>query len=255
MMVRKLLFCFGFGAVLLSGCNRMPKECRKYSEKELLESIAFWYAWCSEGFYYNYLRCPSSFDELMVFMHGDYGIMSEQGCDKLFMEHHRDDFWAEGNDTSWVLYYQGDTLNYNILDPWSDSRLLIDYMGARTQPRWFDYEGRVHYIEGDVKEQLNSQITALLVRLGYDKREKLLLLGDVFAESDYHDWDSFMREMPARPLFRYDSVSGLSLHPLFQERFAGIDSIYLSGLEEIAGACFTLYHADSLWFPASIPAK
>ena len=40
MMVRKLLFCFGFGAVLLSGCNRMPKECRKYSEKELLESIA-----------------------------------------------------------------------------------------------------------------------------------------------------------------------------------------------------------------------
>ena len=254
-MVRRLLFCFAFGAVLFSGCNQMPKECRKYSEKELLENIAFWYDWCVEGFYSNYFRCPHSIDELIIYLHGDYGIMPEQGCDKLFLERHFDDFRTESDDTMYVLYYRGDTLNYNIREPWSDKRLLIDCMGDESLPRWFDHNGDVYYIEGDVKEQLNAQIAELLVRLGYDKKEELLLLGDIFAESDFHDWNSFLSESPARPLFRYDAVSGLSLHPLFQERFSGIDSTYLSGLEEIAAACFSLYHADSLWFPACVPVK
>ena len=255
MIARKHLIYLVLGAVLLSSCNRMPKECRKYSEKELLENIAFWYDWCVDGFYYNYFRCPHSIDELIMFLHDDYGIMPEQGCDKLFLERHFDDFRTESDDTMYVLFYCDDTLNYNIREPWSDKRLVIDYMGAMSLPRWFDHMGDVYYIDGDVKEQLNSQITALLVRLGYDKKEDLLLLGDVFTDSDFNEWDSFLKEKPARPLFRYDSVSGLSLHPLFKEHFAGIDSIYLSSLEKIAAACFSLYHADSLWFPAYAPAK
>lgn len=253
---RRPLSCIAVGVLLLAGCSRMPKECRKYSDKELLGGIAFWYSWCAEGFYNCYLRCPRSMDELMVYLHGDYGIMSERGCDKLFLDCHWDDFKAEGNDTIWVLYYRGDTLNYNIYEPWSDKRLLIDYMGARTTPKWFDREGRTHLIEGEVRDQLRFQIASLIERLGYGVEiDNMVKLGDVFDESDFEEWFGSMYDRPAHPLFRYDTVAGLSLHPLFRERFTGIDSLYLAGLEEIAAACFSLYHADSLWFPALIPAK
>lgn len=242
-MVRRLLFCFAFGAVLFSGCNQMPKECRKYSDEKMLEAVAFWFWWSADGYFNCYYHYPDCMDELLK----DDEVGFGENCDGMFFIRHRKDFSWVANDTMWVLFYRGDTLNYDCRTLTARELLLDDFLSG---PRWFDRDGGVHLIMNDAYERLYDQIKALVKRLGYD--DKVLLLGDVLPHGELQPWHV---ERPACPLFRYDTVNGLSIHPLLQERFSNIDSLYLDGLEEIANVCISLYQADSLWFPACVPVK